>query len=211
MAYTELIYHIVFSTQGRVPWLKVEQLTECCRYVGGIVRDLKGTLLDANGAEDHLHLVAHVPPTISISDFLRETKAGSSKWIHRTYPAIGDFAWQESHAAFTVSKSALPDVLKYVRNQQEHHRKMSFQEELIALLQRHGVEYDLRYVMGQNGCRPFGAQTKHGPDTGGFVPQTAAGLHPRLHSWQPFGPRTTTVATQAWTTPSVMRHPRPRG
>jgi len=148
MAYTELVYHIVFSTKERTPWLKSERLTECCRYAGGIVRDLKGTLLDANGAEDHLHLVVTVPPTMALSDLLRETKAGTSRWIHQTYPALADFAWQESYAAFTVSKSALPDVLKYVRNQQGHHRKMSFQEELIALLDRHGVKYDPRYMMG---------------------------------------------------------------
>ena len=147
MSYHCLYYHIVFSTKERCPWLNGERLTECCRYMGGIVRDLKGTLLDANGAADHLHLVAAVHPTVAVSAFLQEVKGGSSKWIHETFDDLRGFWWQEGYAAFTVSKSALPDVLKYVRNQKEHHRKISFQEELIALLDRHGVEYDPQYIL----------------------------------------------------------------
>jgi REP element-mobilizing transposase RayT len=148
MSYTSLLYHIVFSTKERRPWLKGERLTECCRYMGGIARQLKSTLLDANGAADHLHLVAALHSTIAPAEFLREIKQGSSKWIHESFGEMADFWWQDGYSAFTVSKSALPDVLTYVRNQQEHHRRMSFQEELIALLTRHGVSYDPKYVLG---------------------------------------------------------------
>ena len=138
----------MFSTKQRVPWLTPERLTKCCRYMGGTVRNLKGTLLEANGAADHVHLVTLVAPVVSISEFLKQVKGGSSQWIHETFAELRDFWWQDGYAAFTVSKSALPDVLSYVRNQAEHHRNMSFEEELIALLDRHGVEYDSRYVLG---------------------------------------------------------------
>lgn len=137
----------MFSTKERRPWLKDERLTECCRYVGGIVRELKGTLLDANGAADHVHLVALLRPTMAISDVLQEVKGSSSKWIHGTFAELRDFSWQDGYAAFSVSKSAVPDVLTYVRDQEEHHRRMSFQEELMALLDRHGVEYDPKYIL----------------------------------------------------------------
>lgn len=147
MSYHSLHYHIVFSTKERRPWLKGERLTECCRYLGGIVRDLKGVMLDANGDADHVHLVASIPPTIAVSQFLQEVKGGSSKWFHETFPEMRDFWWQEGYAAFAVSKSALSDVQKYVRGQAEHHQKMNFQDELIALLDRHGIEYDPRYVL----------------------------------------------------------------
>jgi REP element-mobilizing transposase RayT len=115
--------------------------------VGGIVRELKGTLLDANGAADHVHLVALLRPTMAISDVLQEVKGSSSKWIHGTFAELRDFSWQDGYAAFSVSKSAVPDVLTYVRDQEEHHRRMSFQEELMALLDRHGVEYDPKYIL----------------------------------------------------------------
>jgi len=148
MSYTSLFYHLVFSTKQRAPWLAPERLTKCCRYMGGIVRNLKATLLEADGAADHVHLVTLVPPVVPISEFLKQVKGASSQWIHETFAELRDFWWQDGYAAFTVSKSALPDVLSYVRNQAEHHRKMSFEEELIALLDRHGVEYDSRYVLG---------------------------------------------------------------
>ena len=148
MSYASLFYHIVFSTKERRPWLKDERLMKCCRYMGGIVRDLKGALLEANGAADHLHLVALVRPTWAVSGFVQEVKQGSSKWIHETFGELGDFWWQEGYAAFSVSKSALPDVMRYVRNQLEHHRKMSFEEEVRALLDRHGIEYDPKYILG---------------------------------------------------------------
>lgn len=146
MSYTSLFYHLVFSTKNRTPWLTPDRLAKVCRYIGGIVRNLKGALLDANGAADHLHLIMMASPTVPISGVLQKVKGGSSEWIHETFPELQDFWWQDGYSAFTVSKSALPDVLTYVRNQIEHHRKMSFQDELIALLDRHGVEYDSQHV-----------------------------------------------------------------
>jgi REP element-mobilizing transposase RayT len=126
--------------------LNSEVTPRIAEYVGGVVRNLKGQLIAANGPADHIHLVAMVHPTLSISEFLGKLKSNSSGWIHDTLPGLADFDWQDGYAAFTVSKSGVPDVVRYVERQEEHHRKMTFQEELIQLLDRHGIEYDPRYI-----------------------------------------------------------------
>jgi putative transposase len=147
MSYTNLKYHIVFSTKHRRPFLQPGLRPKLTEYIGGIVRDLKGSLLEANGMEDHLHLAAMVHPTCAISTFLREIKGGSSQWVHQTFPDLRDFDWQDDYSAFSVSQSVLPAVLQYIRDQQEHHRKMSFEEELIALLKKHKVDFDPRFLL----------------------------------------------------------------
>ena len=83
---------------------------------------------------------------MSLSDALRDLKANSTNWVHETFPHLRDFYWQDGYAAFSVSPSVLPKVVAYVRNQQEHHKKVSFEEELKQLLERHGIEYDDRYL-----------------------------------------------------------------
>jgi REP element-mobilizing transposase RayT len=103
-------------------------------------------MAEANGAEDHVHIATALPPTRSISDVLREIKAGSSAWAHREFADMREFAWQEGYAAFSVSRSAMPKVIDYIRRQKEHHAKMTFVDELTLLLKRHGVEFDPRYL-----------------------------------------------------------------
>ena len=146
MSYTSLTYHIVFSTKDRQPQLVPELLPRLVKYLGGIIRSQEGQMIEANGPEDHIHIVASMTPKFALADCLRDFKANSSGWIHDTFSSLRDFAWQEGYAAFTVSQSAVPKVVEYVRNQQQHHRKMTFREELIALLKRHGIKYDEKYI-----------------------------------------------------------------
>ena len=146
MSYTNHNYHIVYSTKNRQPILSASILPQLVQYSGGIIRNLKGALLEANGPEDHFHLVAILPATLAVSDFVRDLKAGTSGWIHKTFPKLSNFAWQDGYASFSVSHSGVPRVIEYVRNQQEHHKKMSFQEELTALLKRHEIQFDPRYI-----------------------------------------------------------------
>ncbi|MCK5784032.1 MAG: IS200/IS605 family transposase [Desulfobacterales bacterium] len=148
MSYTCLNYHIVFSTKERKPYLNEEQVQAVCQYIGGILRNQKGCLLTANGMPDHLHLAASLHPQTCLSDCLREIKASSSKWIHETYPDLELFSWQDGYSAFSVSYSGVDKVIAYIRNQQEHHRKITFEEELISLLKKHKIDYDLKYVLG---------------------------------------------------------------
>jgi len=96
--------------------------------------------------EDHVHLLASLPPTVALADVLRFLKSNSFKWVHKKWPQRSTFAWQLGYAAFSVSKSNVAEVTNYIRNQEKHHRKITFQQELLALLRKHGIEYDERYI-----------------------------------------------------------------
>ena len=95
---------------------------------------------------DHFHLYASLPSIISIADFVSAVKANSSRWVHDSYPRLRRFAWQEGYGAFSVSKSDEQRVIRYVRNQEKHHAKRTFKEELVSLLEKHEIPYDLRYI-----------------------------------------------------------------
>lgn len=144
MSYTSLFYHIVFSTKDRQALLG--DVGRACDYIGGVARQLKSQLLVGGGTADHVHLAAIVSPTVAVSEFVQKLKANSSRWIHETYPELRAFAWQDGYAAFSVSPSVLATVKGYIQGQARHHKKMTFQEELVALLKKHGVEYDERYI-----------------------------------------------------------------
>lgn len=146
MAFSNLEYHIVFSTKDRRPLIRPDLLPRLVEYLGGTARGINCQLLAANGPADHIHLAMIAPSKLSIAECMRTVKANSSKWVHETFADAADFAWQDGYAAFTVSHSQLGRVIEYIRSQQEHHRKLTFTEELIGLLDRHGVKYDPKYV-----------------------------------------------------------------
>jgi REP element-mobilizing transposase RayT len=144
--YTNLLNHIIFSTKDRQPLLAQELKTRLFPYMGGIVKELGGVALSINGPTDHVHMLASLPPTVAPSDFVGKVKANSSGWVHRNFNQYQAFAWQVGYSAFSVSASQKQTVLDYIAGQEEHHRKVSFQEELIAFLKKHEVDYDERYV-----------------------------------------------------------------
>ena len=144
--HTNLLFHIVFSTKERVPMLDAEMKPRLFAYMGGIVRELGGTALLINGPADHVHLLALLPAKLGVSELVGKVKSNSSGWVHREFPDKGLFAWQTGFAAFTVSHSQKPSVLDYIRDQEEHHWKLSFKEEFVAFLRKHEIEYDERYL-----------------------------------------------------------------
>lgn len=146
--YTSLHYHMVFSTKNRAPCINPEIEQRVWAYIGGIARKHSMTALQAGGTEDHVHVLVMTQPTLSPSQIAQCLKGDSSKWIHEEFPVLRDLAWQDGYGAFTVSKSNLPEVVRYIQHQREHHRKKSFQEEYLEFLQKHGIEYDERYVWG---------------------------------------------------------------
>ena len=146
--YTSLHYHIIFSTKNRVKSISPEIEQRVWSYIGGIARKHGMTALQVGGIEDHIHVLVVAPPTLAPSQMAQYLKGDSSKWIHEEFPAWHDFAWQDGYGAFTVSKSNLPEVIRYIQNQREHHRRKTFQEEYLEFLQKHGIEYDERYVWG---------------------------------------------------------------
>jgi putative transposase len=143
--YCSLHYHLIFSTKDRLPILTKDWRSDMHAYLGGIVRKLKGVPVAINGSEDHVHLLVGLRATHCLSDLLRELKSGSSEWAHAT---VGrkSFAWQPGYFGATVSPSLIEKVKQYVRNQEEHHRRKSFQEEYLEFLRLSGIEYDERYV-----------------------------------------------------------------
>ena len=143
--YSNLLYHILFSTKDRERLITEEFKEELYRYMAGIAREEGGTLLEIGGIEDHVHLLAKFKPSIAVSDMLRLIKTNSSKWMHEE-KRHARFGWQEGYAAFSVSESQVIAVRRYIRNQAAHHRRQSFREEFVAMLERHGVEYDPQYL-----------------------------------------------------------------
>ena len=115
-------------------------------YLGGIVREMKGKALIINGMADHAHMLVELPPAVPVAELMRVTKTNSSRWTHETRPGHSGFAGQTGYAAFSVSRSNAPAVSRYIAEQEKHHRKRTFQEELILFLKKHGIEYDERYL-----------------------------------------------------------------
>jgi len=144
--YLSLLVHFTWSTAGREPWLETDMREDLYSYIGGIMNKKKAKLIAAGGMFDHIHLCASLPSTISVADFVNAVKSNSSRWIHESFSQLRRFAWQEGYGAFSVSKSEQPRVVKYIGNQQEHHRKRTFKQELITLLDKHEIEYDERYL-----------------------------------------------------------------
>jgi putative transposase len=145
-SYTCLRYHVIFSTKNRVPQIAPSIRDRLHEYVGGIIRDEKGRLMAAGGTPDHVHLLVSTHPQTALSDLLRQVKASSSRWIHERFADLRDFAWQDGYGAFTVSHSNVGQVMTYIADQQQHHRRVSFQEEFLGFLRRHDVSYDERYI-----------------------------------------------------------------
>jgi putative transposase len=138
--FASLLIHVVFSTKNRAPDLSAELPGRLFPYMGGIVRELKGTALIVNGPADHVHLLLSMPTAIAVADLLRVLKTNSCRWVHGQFPARKHFGWQAGYGAFTVSASRLEDVRNYIAAQQTHHQRVSFQEEFLALLKRHRLE-----------------------------------------------------------------------
>jgi REP element-mobilizing transposase RayT len=144
--YTSLHYHVVFSTKNRERWIQERFEQRIWAYLGGIARENNMNPLLIGGVEDHVHLLLGLPPVLALSNAIKLIKGGSSKWIKETFPDLTRFSWQDSYAAFTASKSHLPELINYIRNQRPHHHRKSFAEEYRALLDRHEIQYDERYV-----------------------------------------------------------------
>jgi REP element-mobilizing transposase RayT len=138
-----VLVHVVFSTKDRVPSLKEQIRPSLFAYMGGIIRSLGGEPVIVNGVNDHVHILLTLPATLALADAMRAIKAKSSGWLRRTVPS---FSWQLGYAASSVSESNAGHVKRYIAAQEEHHRKVRFNEEFLLLLKRHKLAYDERYI-----------------------------------------------------------------
>lgn len=142
--YYSLHYHWVCSTKERRPFIR-DWRPRFHEYLGGTIRGLEGTPVMVGGVEDHLHALIGLTATHCIADFVREVKKASSVWAKANHDR--DFEWQEGYSIFSVSASMMDAVSHYIERQEEHHRKMSFMDELKQLLEKHGVKYDPKYLV----------------------------------------------------------------
>jgi putative transposase len=143
----QVLYHIVFSTKNRGPYLADEDhRMQVYAYMAGIIKNLNGFALEVGGWIDHVHLLIRIPAKTSVSEFVGRLKANISKHINETNGQIKQFAWQEGFGVFSVSVSQRENVAQYIRNQAQHHALESFENEYLRLLDRHEIEYDTRYV-----------------------------------------------------------------
>ena len=145
--FTKLLTHIIFSTRDREPLIVPEFKSELYAYLGGLTRELRGKAYATNGTTDHVHMLVGLPPVVSISEGMRFIKSNSSGWIHDKWPRKS-FGWQLGYGAFSVSKSNVPEVLRYIANQEVHHRRSTFKEEFLDLLRRYEIDCDERYIWG---------------------------------------------------------------
>jgi putative transposase len=140
--HSNLLVHVAFSTKGRRAYIDNQIKSELCAYMGGIVRNLHGTALIINGTANHVHMLFRLPADRSLAELVRTVKANSSRWLHERWPEMKLFSWQSGYGAFSVSESNVTAVTEYIANQEEHHRKRSFQEEFISFLKKNGMAYD---------------------------------------------------------------------
>ncbi|MGA8405750.1 MAG: IS200/IS605 family transposase [Candidatus Acidiferrales bacterium] len=143
--YVQNTVHIVFSTKDRCKSIPPEFRSELWSYVAGICKNHKIAVHAIGGTDDHIHLLVQVPATVALAKTVLTIKSNSSRWAH---DQGHKFAWQENYAAFSVSASLIPTVVRYIQNQEAHHRKICFDVEFIALLKKHGVDYDAKWVLG---------------------------------------------------------------
>ena len=144
MSFTNLLCHVVFSTKDRRPAITPDLREPLYQYAGGIIRGEGGVQLEIGGVEDHLHILLKLRPDQSLSDLMRQLKTNSSGWAGEQTSAWP--GWQDQYAGFSVSESQVGAVRHYIATQQEHHRKMSFRDELIGLLRKHNIEFEERYI-----------------------------------------------------------------
>jgi len=144
--FTSLLIHAVFSTTGRAPLLADAIRPEVHAYLGGILRELRAVPAAIGGTADHVHLLMRLPADLPVADCLRIVKTNSSRWVKERWPLRRSFAWQGGYGAFSVSESRRAAVIRYILDQAQHHRRISFQDEFLALLKNHRVEFDERYL-----------------------------------------------------------------
>ena len=144
--FTQICYHVVFSTKGRRPTFKADRRQDLFRYVWGILKHRECHVYRINGVEDHIHILTSLHPTVSLADLVKDIKTGSSLWIKResVFPMFAN--WQDGYGAFTHSQEQVALLIEYIKGQEEHHHRTSFAEEYRRLLVEAGIEFDERYV-----------------------------------------------------------------
>ena len=143
---SSILVHVIFSTKSRIPFIKPEIQKELHNYMCGIARSYESFVHQVGGIEDHVHLFITLPRVMPLSKLVEEIKKSSSKWIKEKGIDYRDFAWQRGYGAFSIGHSSFDALCHYIQNQQEHHKRISFQDEYRSFLRKYAIEFDEKYV-----------------------------------------------------------------
>jgi putative transposase len=144
--FTQILYQIVYSTKNRKPVLYKDNRPELFKYIWGVLKNKNCHLYRVGGVEDHIHIVTHIHPMIALAPLVKDIKVSSTEYI-KSQGLFPDFdGWQVGYAAFTYAYEAKDNLIEYVKNQEEHHKSLTFVEELKVLLREHGIEFDEKYL-----------------------------------------------------------------
>ena len=144
--FSQIYLHLVFSTKNRADLIHPEIEERVWAYIAGVAKHHGITPIQIGGIENHIHALLGSPTTLSSSQVAKHVKGDSSYGIRREFPGMSDFGWQDGYGVFSVSQSVVPSVVDYIKRQREHHAKQSFEEEYVELLNKHGVDFDERYL-----------------------------------------------------------------
>ena len=144
--YSQIFLHIIFAVKGRQSLIPKKYCEDIRKYITGIVTNSNCKMMAINNMSDHIHLLIGLNPNISVSDLLEKNKSNSSKWINENKFLYGKFEWQKGYGVFSYSKSQIDNVIKYIENQKNHHKKKTFREEYIEFLEKFGIEYNNKYL-----------------------------------------------------------------
>jgi REP element-mobilizing transposase RayT len=140
-SFVSCLIHYAWATKERRPLIQADLQRRLWPYLGGIARENGVKAFVVGGVEDHVHILVAIPSMLSVAKSVQLLKGNSSKWIHETFPEHRSFEWQDGYGAFSIGVSGVEDTTKYIQGQAEHHRKMTFKEELETFLKKHGMEY----------------------------------------------------------------------
>jgi REP element-mobilizing transposase RayT len=144
--FANLINDIVFSTKDRTELIVRDRAPRLYSYIGEVIENLDGVLICAGGMPDHIHLLVSLSPKFAVADVVRDIKANSSRFLKQKFPDMRRFAWQNGYGIFSVSESQKSVVRRYIERQESHHKKVSYKEELLAILAKHKMKYDPKYI-----------------------------------------------------------------
>ncbi|MCX8105780.1 MAG: IS200/IS605 family transposase [Ignavibacterium album] len=145
--YTQIYLHIVFAVQNRISLIHPQWKNDLYKYITGIIQNNGHKLIAINGVSNHLHIAVGYKPNQLIPDLLQDIKANSSKWINEKRFIKGKFNWQSGYGAFSFSHSQIDAVVKYLNNQEQHHKKKTFREEYMEMLEKYNVQFDEKYIL----------------------------------------------------------------
>lgn len=144
--YHQIFIHIIFAVKHRRALIRDQWKSELFAVIGNLINETGCKTIIVNGTEDHVHCLIRIKPNLSVSEVMKNAKAKSSKWVNESRILDCRFEWQSGFGAFSYSKSQMPNVKRYIQNQEEHHKKMTFLEEYVQFLNKFEVDYDERYI-----------------------------------------------------------------